>query len=169
LVHKTIVSVIQFIEVGGMMRKYYFLVVVGVLLTHICGAQQTQTQSNEVSFKKVKFVSGKGERKEKDARLILTNNTVLITDDNEPRKELFAEIPKAFITKLVYENSSKPKWKAPWTLFSKEKQHWLTIQYGKSENRQDSVVLHLNNENYQLIVGTLEGETGIQADMIVAE
>jgi hypothetical protein len=152
-----------------MMKKHYFFVVVGVLLTQICAAQQTQTQSNEVSFKKVKYVYGKSERKEKDARLIFTSDRLLITDDNDPRKELFAEIPKAFITKLVYENSSKPKWKAPWTLLSKEKQHWLTIQYGKSESRQDTVVLRLNKEDYQLVVGTIEGETGIQADMIVAE
>jgi hypothetical protein len=152
-----------------MMKKYCFLVVIGVLLTQICAAQQTQTQSNEMSFQRVKYVYGKGERKEKDARLIFTDDTMLITDDNEPRKELFAEIPKGIITKLVYENSSKPKWKAPWTLLSKEKQHWLTIQYGKSESRQDTVVLRLNKENYQSIVGAIEGQTGIQADMIVAE
>ncbi|MGH9856988.1 MAG: hypothetical protein ACRD4B_03990 [Acidobacteriota bacterium] len=159
----------HFLKAGGTMKKHYFLVVIGVLLTQICAAQQTQTQSNEMSFKKVKYVYGKGERKEKDARLIFTNDTVQITDDNEPRKELFVEIPKAIITKLVYEHSSKPRWKAPWTLFSKEKQHWLTIQYGKTEDRQNSVVLRLNNENYQSIVGTIEGETGIQTDMIVAE
>lgn len=151
------------------MKKYYSLLVVAVLLTQICAAQQTQTQSNEVSFKQVKYVYGKDGRKEKDARIIFTKDTVLITDDNEPRKELFAEIPKTFITKLVYENSSKPKWKAPWKLFSKEKQHWLTIQYGKTENRQDSIVLRLTKENYQSVVGAIEGETGIQTDMIVAE
>jgi hypothetical protein len=151
------------------MKKLYLFLVVGILLTQICAAQQTQTQSNEISFKKVKYVYGKDERKEKDARLILTKDTLLITDDNEPRKELFAEIPKAIITKLVYEHSSKPKWKAPWTLFSKEKQHWLTIQYGKTEDRQNTILLHLHNENYETIVGTIEGETGIQTDMIVAE
>jgi hypothetical protein len=148
-----------------MMKKYYLLVV-AVLLAQICVAQQTQTQSNEVVFKKLKYASGK---KEKDARLIFKKDSVLITDDNDPRKELFAEIPKAIITKIVYENSSKPKWKAPWTIFSKEKQHWLTIQYGKSEARQDAVVLRLSNENYQEIIGTIEGETGLQTDMVVAE
>jgi hypothetical protein len=155
---------------GGMMKTYYFVVVIGILFTQICVAQQTQTQSNETSFKKVKYVYGTGERqKEKDARLVFTNDKVLITDDNEPRKELFVEIPKAFITKLFYENSSKPSWKAPWTLFSKEKKHWLKIQYGKSESRQDSVVLRLNNDNYQLILGAIEEQTGIQTDMIVAD
>ena len=152
------------------MKIHNFFVIIGVLLTQICAAQQTQTQSNEASFKKVKYVYGNDKRqKERDARLIFTNDKVLITDDNEPRKELFAEIPKVFITKLAYENSSKPTWKAPWTLFSKEKKHWLTIQYGKSENRQDSVVLRLNNDNYQLILGTIEEQTGIQADMIVVD
>ena len=150
------------------MKRYSFLVVF-FLLTQICAAQQTQTQSSEVSFKNVKYVYGTTERKEKDARLIFTKDTVQITDDNEPRRELFAEIPKAIITKLLHENSSKPRWKAPWTLFSKGKQHWLTIQYGKTEDRQDSVVLRLTNENYESIVGTIEEQTGLQADMIVAD
>jgi hypothetical protein len=153
-----------------MMKVFYSLLVIGVLLTQICAAQETQTQSSEASFKNVKYVYGNaGRQKEKDARLILTNDKVLITDDNEPRKELFAEIPKGIITKLLYENSSKPTWKAPWSLFSKGKQHWLTIQYGKSEDKQNSVVLRLNNDNYQSILGTVEEQTGIQADMIVAD
>ena len=152
------------------MKIHYFVAVIGILLTQICAAEQTQTQSNETSFKKVKYVYGNGERqKEKDARLIFTNDKVLVTDDNEPRKELFVEIPKVFITKLVYENSSKPSWKAPWSLFSKGKKHWLTIQYGKSEDRQDSVLLRLDNENYQLILSASEEQTGIQTDMIVVD
>ena len=117
------------------MGKHCFVLVLAVLLTQICAAQQTQTQSTEVSFKKVKHVYGEGkQRKEKNAPIVITSDKVVITDDNDPRKEVFAEIPKSIITKLVYENSSNPSWKAPWTLFSKGKKHWLSIQYGKTED-----------------------------------
>jgi hypothetical protein len=153
-----------------MMKKHCFVFVLFVLFANICAAQQTQTQATEPSFYKVKHVYGQGKKqKEKDARLVFANEKLLITDDNEPRKELYAEIPTSFVKRLVYENSSKPSWKAPWSFLSKGKKHWLTIYFGKTEERQDAVVLLLPEDSYQKIVSTIEGETRLQAEMIVAD
>lgn len=133
------------------------------------------TLAEDVYFKKVNHVYQEGEeRKERDVRLVFADDKVLVTDEDNPSKAVFATIPKDSISKVVYEKSSHPRWKTvvfltPWALFSKGKKHWLTIQYKTPDNKDDFVLLKLDKKNYQMIIATMEAQTGQTVEKILED
>lgn len=70
------------------------------------------------------------------------------------------DIADSTITKIVYERSSKPHYAAaifvsPLFLFSKSKQHFLTVEYGSSY-----ALFRLDKGNYREILAAVESSTG---------
>ena len=122
--------------------------------------------ADEVFFKKLNYFYQEGDqRKEHDARMIFTEDRILITDEDKPERATYADIQLASIKKVVYEKSSHPRWKTavfltPFALFAKGKKHWLTIQYQKDEKIEDFVFIRMDKDNYQMIIATMEARTG---------
>ncbi len=142
-----------------------------ILLFSVTTVLATENQS----FKDVKWVYPEEDKqKEKDAKLTFESEKILLTHEDGAKKGTYAEIPISGISKIVYEKSSHPRWKTavfltPWALFSKGKKHWLTIQYQKPDGKEDFVMMHMDKENYQMIIATIESRTGKTVEKMIED
>lgn len=69
---------------------------------------------------------------------------------------------------LLYENASKPRYAAslvvPPLIFTKEKKHYLTIDYLDSAGTPRYAVINLDKSNFREAVARAESETGKKAE-----
>jgi len=80
-----------------------------------------------------------------------------------------AQMPYERIKALHYERSSKPRYAAgllvAWPLlFTKSKQHYLTIQYADEAGAGRYMIVRLSKENFRSALDTLEADTGVKID-----
>ena len=78
--------------------------------------------------------------------------------------------PYASIRTLTYERAAKPRyWLGIFTvhefLFTREKKHFLTIQYGPEGSGQYALV-RLDKDNFRHVLAMLESETGKKIDRV---
>jgi len=83
-------------------------------------------------------------------------------------KKVNLEIPHASITKIVYERASKPRYAAgllfAWPLlFTKSKQHYLTVQYTDA-GAGKYAVFKLDKGNYREVLAAVESASGKPID-----
>ena len=110
------------------------------------------------TFKDVNYLykpDGKDKTEQINGRLLLDTTSVKFEDKKVP-----LNIPSTEITRIVYERSSKPHYAAaimvsPLFLFSKSKQHFLTVQYGSKY-----ALFRLDKGNYREILAAIEASTG---------
>jgi hypothetical protein len=79
------------------------------------------------------------------------------------------QIPFDKIRALYYERASQPRYAAgllvAWPLlFTKSKQHFLTIQYNDASGTGKYQVLRLDKANVRMALETLEADTGIKIE-----
>lgn len=118
------------------------------------------------SFKNVEFL-GKtdgGKAKKESGHLIFDGTTIQF----DHKSEELLDIKTSQVSHLVYERASKPRYAAglllAWPLlFTKSKQHFLTIQYRDGE-RGKYAVFHLDKSNYREILAAAEAATGQKVD-----
>lgn len=99
-----------------------------------------------------------------------------LVSDTESRRVLFdtggsiaAQMPFERIKALHYERAAKPRYAAgllvAWPLlFTKSKQHYLTIQYADDAGAGKFVMMQLAKENFRTVLDTLEADTGVKVD-----
>jgi hypothetical protein len=78
-------------------------------------------------------------------------------------------IPMDTIKSIYYERSGKPRYAAglliAWPLlFTKSKQHYLTIQYTDASGEGKFQIVQLDKSNFRPALETLEADTGIKID-----
>jgi hypothetical protein len=81
------------------------------------------------------------------------------------RPDVSLEVKSDSITSTLYERASKPRYLAAllvaWPLiFTREKKHFLTIQYGGLSGVQSYAVFHLDKGNFRSILAAIEAATG---------
>jgi len=123
----------------------------------LCAAFASASFAAE-TFKDVNYLykpDGKDKTEQIEGKLIVESASVRFLDKKVP-----LDIPNSAITKNVYERSSKPHYAAailvsPLFLFSKSKQHYLTVQYGTKY-----ALFRLDKGNYREILAAVEASTG---------
>ena len=126
-------------------------------------------------FDKVDMLVQKGDKtEEKSVRLIFDGNAVVIESDKG--ETVYKSFPYASIKSAEYSYSKQPRWKtaigaailigvfALPLFFMKGKKHWLTIK-----TADDFAILHLDKNNYKVILPTFETSTGKNVDTVAEE
>jgi len=116
----------------------------------------SHVSAEDLTFKKTKIVVLKGE-KQKQVPVIVnwTDDKVTImlkkASDTIKYPNVNREIPYANMKKMSYEYSKH--WRVasairltPWTLFSRRKHHWFTIEYTDAEGNGQATVLRLDKK-----------------------
>ena len=127
-----------------------------------------------LTFDKVVFYEHQGEEeRERDARLILDPVAKVLrfaADDAGEEPAVYARIPYANVTKVVYEKSSHRRYTAgvlvsPLLFFTKSKKHWLTIEFKDVPGLpQGFVYARLHKDNFREILSALRAGTGIEVE-----
>lgn len=104
----------------------------------------------------------KGKREREGGRLIIHSAGKHIVFQSGDRTEM--DVPFDRVTHLVYEKASKPRYAAglllAWPLlFTKSKQHFLTVQY-----RQGDEGKYASEGNYREVLASTEAATGQKID-----
>jgi len=172
----------------GRMQRIVGLIVLSnwvSLTVWACGAgelpQGTAVGSGSIDYKKVDlYVQEGGETKDYDARLIFDPMTrsLRVTQEDTP-EDVYAEIPYDSIRAITYSNSKHPRWKSATALtlavtilalplfFMKGKKHWITFTFENvREHPGGVIILKLDKNNYEQIIGTAEGQIGIEVERI---
>jgi hypothetical protein len=107
-----------------------------------------------------------GKHRREDGQLVVDNSGGRVAFESDRRHEI--AIPGNQITRIVYERASKPRYAAglliAWPLlFTKSKQHYLTVQYS-SQGQGDYAVFRLSKHNYREILAAVESATGRKVD-----
>jgi hypothetical protein len=78
----------------------------------------------------------------------------------------YIRIPYGDITSVTYEKTARPRYATmayiPLLVFTKEKKHFLTIQYKQESNRKFAI-FRLHKATYQTVLATIEAATGMPA------
>ena len=95
---------------------------------------------------------------------------------------VYAAIPYSAITSASYSNTETPRWKtgagaalavgifALPLFFMKGKKHWLTIVFqGVPQHPKNGLLLRLDKNNFSQIIGTIEGQTGVEVERTVED
>jgi hypothetical protein len=155
------------------------------LTVSACGAGElprgTAGGNGSIDYKKVDlYVQDEGETKDYDARLIFDplTRSLRVTQENTP-EDVYAEIPYDSIRAITYSNSKHPRWKSATALtlavtilalplfFMKGKKHWMTVTFEDVPGHPEGVlILKLDKHNYEQIIATAEGQTGIEVERI---
>lgn len=116
------------------------------------------------SFNDVEYIhqgaNGKGAKEE--GRLVVDAGAKTLAFNSHDTAELTVPFDK--VTHLVYEKASKPRYAAglllAWPLlFTKSKQHFLTVQYKEGDTGKYAV-FHLSKNNYREVLASTEAATG---------
>ena len=148
--------------------KAVALFLVGAVL--VTGAEA----QGSLTFDKVVFYQHDGEEeRERDARPVLdpvAKMLVFAADDAGEEHLVYARVPYANVTKVVYEKSSHRRYTAgvlvsPLLFFTKGKKHWLTIEFtGVPGLPQGFVYARLHKDNFREILSALRAGTGIEVE-----
>jgi len=153
-----------------------------------CGAGQLPQGSSgtnsSIDYKKVDlYVQHEGETEDYDARLIFDPiaRSLSVTEENAP-EQVYIGVPYDSIRSITYSNSKHPRWKSATALtlavtilalplfFMKGKKHWMTVTFENVPSHPEGVlVLKLDKHNYEQIIATAEGQTGIDVERIVED
>lgn len=123
-----------------------------------------------VTFKKTKEEYQVGDKRRiREVALIFTDETMRVTSRNG--NALYAEIPIASVTELVYERTKHPRIKTaifvtPWALLSKGKKHWFTVKYKEGEQSK-FLLFQLDKKEYQQVIAMAEVKTGLKAERVI--
>jgi hypothetical protein len=127
-----------------------------------------------LTFHKVDYAQVQGDKeRSRDARLVLDpgSQTLVFADEGDGEaKEVFARIPYAAITKIVYERSAHRRYGAgvlvsPLLFFTKGKKHWLTVEFQNvAELPQGFVYARLDKDNFRQILSALRAGTGVTVE-----
>lgn len=119
-------------------------------------------------FQNIEYLhaTGDGKRLREDGQLAVDNSMQRLVFESESRDEI--TIPGNQISRVVYERAAKPRYAAglliAWPLlFTKSKQHYLTVQYG-SQGQGDYAVFRMSKKNYREILAAVESATGQKVD-----
>lgn len=104
--------------------------------------------------------NGKGVRENGDLVIDSSSKQILFNE----RGSAALTVPFASVTHLVYERASKPRYAAglllAWPLlFTKSKQHFLTVQYNENGTGKYAV-FRLSKGNYREVLAAVEAATG---------
>lgn len=120
------------------------------------------------TFKDVEYIhQGENGKGQKDGgQLIIDSSAKHLMFESKATTEL--DVPFDRVTHLVYEKASKPRYAAglllAWPLlFTKSKQHFLTVQYTQGGEGKYAV-FHLSKGNYREILASAEAATGQKID-----
>ncbi|MGQ0762036.1 MAG: hypothetical protein ACT4OT_08470 [Acidobacteriota bacterium] len=124
------------------------------------------------TFKNVELLVPKGDKSEsKSVRLLFDGRAVII--DADRGEKIYKQFPYNSIVSAEYSYSTSPRWKtavgaavligvfALPIFFMKSKKHWLTV---KTSN--DFAILHLDKDNYRMILATVETTTGTKVETV---
>ena len=130
------------------------------------------TNASVQVFEKVDMLVPRGDKSdEKSARLIFQGDTLVIQRDKH--NEMLKSFPYENIKSAEYSYSSSPRWKtgigaavvlgvfALPIFLMKGKKHWLTIK-----TVDDYAILHLDKDNYKIILPTFEVRTGKKVETV---
>ena len=133
------------------------------------------SKTKVVAFNNVDLLVPKGDKSdEKSVRLLFDGDTLVI--DADKGEKIYKSFPYSSIKSAEYSYSSQPRWKtaigatillgvfALPLFFMKGKKHWLTIKTG-----DDFAILHLDKNNYKIIVPTFETSTGKKVETVADE
>ena len=140
----------------------------------------TSQDGDSVVFNKVDFfeIEDDGDEKKRDARLELYPRAKIMEfshEDDGAEKELYARIPYANVTKVVYELSQHRRYGAgllvnPFLLFSRGKKHWLTVEVeGVDSIPEGYVYSRLDKDNYRRILSALRAGLDIEVEEIIED
>ena len=134
-----------------------------------------RAKTKAVTFGNVDLLVPKGDKSdEKSVRLLFDGDTLVI--DADKGEKIYKSFPYSSIKSAEYSYSSQPRWKtaigatillgvfALPLFFMKGKKHWLTI---KTAN--DFAILHLDKNNYKIILPTFETSTGKKVETVADE
>lgn len=135
-------------------------------------AKAAGNKTSLMTFEKVDLLVPKGNKvQEKSVRLLFDGNSLII--DADKGETIYKTFPYTSIVSAEYSYSTKPRWKtaigaavligvfALPIFFMKSKQHWLTIR-----TAEDFAVLHLDKDNYRVILPTVETSTGKKVETV---
>jgi len=79
------------------------------------------------------------------------------------------QVPFDKVRSLLYERAAKPRYAAglllAWPLlFTKSKQHYLTIQYTDAAGEGKFQIVRLDKNNVQAALNTIEADTGVKVE-----
>lgn len=141
----------------------------------LTSAKTSPGNSARKVFDKVDLVVPKGDKSdEKSVRLVFDGKNLVIEADKG--ETIYKSFPYRSIKSADYSYSKHPRWKAALgaavvlgvfalpILFMKSKSHWLTIKTG-----DDFAILHLDKDNYKIILPTFETSTGTKVETVAEE
>jgi hypothetical protein len=75
------------------------------------------------------------------------------------------EIPYSSMTNVIYEKTAKPRYGwglvVAWPLlFTKSKNHYVTVQYNTPAGQGDFAIFRLDKKNFRVALATIEAQTG---------
>jgi hypothetical protein len=122
------------------------------------------TSPNQV-FQKAKLSLQVGDKTEAVDVIVQYDETALIVADKKTRRAL-KTLPYAEITGGEYSYAKSPRWKtaifvSPLFLFTSGKKHWFLAQ-----GKDDHALLHLDKENYRLVLAAFETKTGAKVETV---
>jgi hypothetical protein len=134
--------------------------------------RRAPTNASVQVFDKVDMLVPKGDKAdEKSAKLIFQGDTLVIQRDKH--NEVLKSFPYENINSAEYSYSTSPRWKtgigaavvlgvfALPIFLMKGKKHWLTIK-----TADDFAILHLDKDNYKIILPTFEARTGKRVETV---
>ncbi|OGF58348.1 MAG: hypothetical protein A2Y62_18615 [Candidatus Fischerbacteria bacterium RBG_13_37_8] len=157
-----------------MKRLSTLILVLALAICSTAKAEKKRTLKAEekLTFKKVeyfKLVEGKDKPEKIKGELIFDSGKQTISFLSEKKEKI--DVNYADVTELIYEKTKKPRYALglifAWPLlFTKSKSHYLTINY-KVEEKGQYMLLKMDKRNYQMIIATIEAETGKKVERIV--
>lgn len=151
-----------------MMRTAIVVALVGNLLLPLHAADVLEFRKVDY-FELVAKGDGDTEEKKRDARLEIdaaAEELRIVDEKRGADKAMYATIPFAAVTSVLYERSKSPRVKTaifltPLALFSSGKKHWLTIEY-----EGGYAYMRLDKNNQRQIRGAL-GAAGFDVEVLI--
>lgn len=151
-----------------MMRTAIVVALVGNLLLPLHAADVLEFRKVDY-FEVVAKGNGDTEEKKRDARLEIdaaAEELRIVDEKRGAERAMYATIPFATVTSVLYERSKSPRVKTaifltPLALFSSGKKHWLTIEY-----EGGYAYMRLNKNNQRQIRGAL-GAAGFDVEVLL--
>ena len=122
-------------------------------------------RSANQTFQKAKLSLQVDDKTEAVDVVVRYDDAALIVSDKKTNHSL-KTLPYAEITGGEYSFAKSPRWKtallvSPLFLFTSGKKHWFLAQ-----GKNDHALLHLDKENYRLILATFETKTGTKVETV---
>jgi hypothetical protein len=122
-------------------------------------------QSRNHTFQKARLSLQVEEKTEAVDVIVMYDDAALVIRDKKTNRAL-KTLPYAEITGGEYSYAKSPRWKtaifvSPLFLFTSGKKHWFLTQ-----GKDDHALLHLDKENYRLMLAAFETKTGLKVETV---